>query len=76
MVGQRGQVVEFRKVGRFVYVKGEPEVLAGNGGEQAARLLTGKWLKAPSTDKRFGDLTAFTDLAKARRPILLPRTAR
>ena len=72
VVGQRGQVVEFRKVGRFVYVKGDRKFWLANGGEQAARLLTGAWLKASATDKRFGDLTSFTDLAKATAD-LLPR---
>jgi hypothetical protein len=72
VVGQRGQVLEFRRVGAFVYIKGDRRFWLANGGEAVARLLTGAWLKAPVTDKELAEVTELTDLTKAAAN-LLPR---
>lgn len=70
--GINGQTVELRKVGAAVYLKGSREFYTGIGGEGAAQLLAGKWLKTPQTDKRFADLAEIADLSKAAEGILDP----
>lgn len=72
VVRQRGQVLEFRRVGAFVYLKGDRTFWLANGGESVARLLTGAWLKAPATDKELADFTELTDLSKAAANLLPP----
>ena len=67
-----GQTIDLRKLGQTVYLKGSREFWTGNGGEAAAQLLTGKWLKTPLTDKRFTGLSALTDLDEAAKGILGP----
>ena len=71
-LGVNGQTIELRKLGQTVYLKGSREFWSGNGGEGAAQLLTGKWLKTPLTDQRFSGLSALTDLDKAADGILDP----
>jgi hypothetical protein len=71
-LGINGQTIELRKLARTVYLKGSREFWVGNGGETAARLLTGKWLKTPLTDKRFSGLSELTDLKEAATGILDP----
>ncbi len=71
-LGVNGQTIELRKLGQTVYLKGSREFWVGNGGEGAAQLLTGKWLKTPLTDKRFSGLSELTDLDEAADGILGP----
>jgi hypothetical protein len=71
-LGVNGQTIELRKIGQTVYLKGSREFWKGTGGESAAQLLTGKWLKTPLTDKRFSGLSELTDLEEAADGILDP----
>jgi hypothetical protein len=71
-LGMSGQTIELRKLGQTVYLKGSREFWTGNGGEAAAQLLTGKWLKTPLTDKRFSGLSEITDLREAAKGLLDP----
>jgi hypothetical protein len=72
MLGVSGQTIELRKLGQTVYLKGSREFWTSNGGEAAAELLTGKWLKTPLSDKRFSGLYQLTDLREAAKGILDP----
>jgi hypothetical protein len=71
-LGVNGQTIELRKLGQTVYLKGSREFWTSNGGEAAAQLLTGKWLKTPLSDKRFSGLSELTDLSEAAKGILDP----
>lgn len=62
--GAAGQTLELRRLGKTVYLKGSKGFWTANGGEAAATLLTGKWLKTSLADKRFGQLAEITDLTK------------
>lgn len=55
------QKIELRRDGRSVYVKADAAFWQSTGGAAAARLLAGKWLKAPLGDQRVAGLAAFTD---------------
>jgi hypothetical protein len=72
VIGQRGQVFEFRRLGAVVYLKGDRRFWLANGGEAVARLLTGAWLKVPMTDKELAGFTELTDLTKAAANLLPP----
>ncbi|HZB51832.1 MAG TPA: hypothetical protein VE547_22285 [Mycobacteriales bacterium] len=71
-LGINGQTIELRKLGQTVYLKGSREFWASSGGEGVAQLLTGKWLKTPLSDKRFGGLSELTDLDEAADGLLDP----
>jgi hypothetical protein len=71
-LGSSGQTIELRKLGQTVYLKGSREFWTDNGGEGAAQLLAGKWLKTPVTDPRFGKLSEVTDLRETAESILDP----
>jgi len=71
-LGINGQTIELRKLAQTVYLKGSREFWVGNGGETAAQLLAGKWLKTPLADRRFAGLSELTDLKKAATGILDP----
>jgi hypothetical protein len=65
--GGRGQMSEsglaFRivHVGQTVYIQGTPTFWQHFGGAAAARVLSGRWLKAPATGQ-FGSLAQLTDM--------------
>jgi hypothetical protein len=67
-----GQKVDLRKLGQTVYLRGSREFWTGIGGTGAAELLSGKWLKAPITNKKWAQLAELTDLSKAADGILEP----
>jgi hypothetical protein len=71
-LGVSGQTIELRKLGRTVYLKASRAFWRSNGGEAAAQLLSGKWLKTPLGDKRFSGLSELTDLRKAAKGVLEP----
>ena len=60
-VGSSGQTIELRRVGQTVYLKADAAFWQATGGAQAAKLLGGKFLKAPLTDARVKQLADFTD---------------
>ena len=60
-VGSGGQTIELRRVGQTVYLKADTAFWQSTGGPQAAKLLGGKFLKAPLTDARIKELADFTD---------------
>lgn len=65
--GGRGQMSEsgliFRvvAVGQTVYIQGTPAFWQHNGGAAAARVLSGRWLKAPATGQ-FSSLAQLTNM--------------
>jgi hypothetical protein len=66
--GGRGQLAEnglgfeLIQLAGTVYIKGSPAFYRHIGGSGAARLLEGKWLKAPTTSAEFASLGSLTDL--------------
>lgn len=60
-VSSSGQTIELRRVGQTVYLKADAAFWQATGGPQAAKLLGGKFLKAPLTDARVKELADFTD---------------
>jgi len=74
--GGRGQMSEgglafqIVNVGQTVYIQGTPAFWQHYGGASAARLLNGKWLKAPATGQ-FASLAALTNMQKLMGTILL-----
>jgi hypothetical protein len=61
-VSENGLSFEVIHVGNTVYIKGTPAFYRRVGGPAAARLLQGKWLKAPASVGSFASLASLTDL--------------
>jgi hypothetical protein len=61
-VSENGLSFEVIHVGSTVYIKGTPAFYQRVGGPAAARLLQGKWLKAPASVGSFSSLASLTDL--------------
>jgi hypothetical protein len=59
-----GTNVSLVQVGKSVYIKGGAAFYRKLGGQAAAQLLQGKWLKAPTTSSDFASLSSLTDLSK------------
>lgn len=60
-VSNSGQTIELRRVGQTVYLKADAKFWSSTAGADAAKLLGGKFLKAPLTDPRVQQLATFTD---------------
>lgn len=60
-VGNGGQEIELRRIGKTVYLKADKAFWTQSAGAAAAELLGGKYLKAPTTDPRVAQLATFTD---------------
>lgn len=56
-----GQTIELRRDGQTVYMKADAKFWQSSAGAEAAKLLAGKYLKAPLTDQRVAALATFTD---------------
>jgi len=56
-----GQTIELRRVGQVVYLKADAAFWQATAGAEAAKLLGDKFLKAPLTDRRIGQLASFID---------------
>jgi hypothetical protein len=68
-----GQTIEMLRIGNTVYLKANEEFWKSTTGSAAAgELLKGKYLKADSSDKNFGELASFTDLAEFAKETLKP----
>jgi hypothetical protein len=63
-ITQNGLRFELITLGRTVYIKGSSAFFRNIGGPAAARLLQGKWLKAPAAAGEFAPITSLTDLRK------------
>jgi hypothetical protein len=63
-ITQNGVSFELITLGGTVYIKGSPAFYRHIGGPAAARLLQGKWLKAPAAAGEFAPVTSLTDLRK------------
>jgi hypothetical protein len=61
-LSESGLAFELVQVNGTVYIKGSAEFYKHIGGNAAAQLLQGKWLKAPSSDADFASLSQLTDL--------------
>jgi hypothetical protein len=59
-----GLKVALVQVRRSVYIKGGADFYRRLAGNAPARLLQGKWLKAPTSSSEFASLSSLTDLAK------------
>jgi hypothetical protein len=59
-----GQSLELRRLGDSVYLKGSQRFWREYVGENAATLLTGKWLKTSMTDERFSETSQVLDLSE------------
>jgi hypothetical protein len=68
--GGRGRItiggvsISLIRVGGAVYINGSQAFYRRIAGPTAARLLQGKWLKAPEKSGNFASLASLTDLAK------------
>lgn len=61
-LSQNGLTFEVIRIGQTIYVKGDEALYRSLAGPAAARLLAGRWLKAPVSDKGFASLASLTDL--------------
>lgn len=61
-LSQNGLSFELIAVGSTVYIKGSPDFYKHIGGNAAAQLLAGKWLKAPATGSDFASIGQLTNL--------------
>jgi hypothetical protein len=61
---QNGLRFELIALGSTIYIKGTPAFYRHIGGDAAAQLLHGKWLKAPAAAGQFAPITGLTDLRK------------
>ena len=60
-----GNEIKLVRVGDAAYFSGSPEFYKTlGGGDAAANLLQGRWIKIPSTDSRFASFEQFTDKGK------------
>lgn len=66
------QTVELRRLGDVIYLKATAAFWQQSAGAEAARVLGGKWLKAPLTDQRVAALAAFTDKDTFTKEVLAP----
>jgi hypothetical protein len=60
-VSNSGRTIELRRVGQVVYLKADTAFWTASAGAEAAKLLGGKFLKAPLSDQRIAELASFTD---------------
>jgi hypothetical protein len=63
-ITQNGLSFELITLGSTVYIKGSADFYRHLGGQAAAQLFQGKWLKAPASAGQFASITALTDLRK------------
>lgn len=73
-MSEGGLAFKIVNVGQTVYLQGTPEFWEHYGGAAVARLLNGKWLKAPATGQ-FASIAALTDQARLVGSILLTHGA-
>jgi len=59
-----GGTVEIVRIGGTVYFRAGAQFWKQNGDADVARLLGGKWVKAPATTSGFDSLTSLTDIRK------------
>jgi hypothetical protein len=60
-VSAAGKTIELRRNGQTLYVRADASFWQSSGGAAAAKLLAGKYLKAPLSDQRVAALGQFTD---------------
>jgi hypothetical protein len=74
--GAEGQIAEgglsFRliQIGDTLYINGSPAFYRHFGGQAAAQLFQGKWLKAPVSTPEFTSISSLTDLRTLTRSLL------
>lgn len=59
---QSGSGFELVRSGATIYIRGDAAFYRHLAGPSAARLLGGRWLKAPATSRSFASLASLTDL--------------
>jgi len=69
-MSEGGLAFKIVNVGQTVYLQGTPEFWQHYGGAAVARLLNGKWLKAPANGQ-FASIAALTDMQRLVGSILL-----
>jgi hypothetical protein len=67
-----GKQIELRRNGKTVYMKADASFWQSTAGAEAAKLLAGKYLKAPLTDQRVAALATFTDKDSFTSEVLKP----
>jgi hypothetical protein len=63
-IAVEGLSIDLIRVDRIVYINGSAAFYRHVAGATAARLLQGKWLKAPASSGNFASFTSLTDLGK------------
>jgi hypothetical protein len=61
-LAESGLSFELIETGGTVYIKGSPQFFRHIGGNAAAQLFQGKWLKAPASSGSLASFAALTDL--------------
>lgn len=72
-VSEGGLSFELVRIGNTAYISGSPSFYERFGGAEAAKLLKGKWLKAPATSGQFATLGSLTDLRQLLDPVFAER---
>jgi hypothetical protein len=67
-----GKKVELIRSGKAVYMKGDDDFWTTFANAEAAKLLSGKWLKGTTEDPKLKDLASFTDLSTLAAQFLKP----
>jgi hypothetical protein len=63
-ISESGLSFEVIELGGYVYITGSPSFYSHFAGSAAARVLRGRWLKAPATSGSFASLGSLTNLRK------------
>jgi hypothetical protein len=63
-ISQEGFSIDLIQTGGAVYINGSAAFYKHVGGGEAARLLQGRWLKAPANSGELASLASLTDLSK------------
>ena len=74
-VTNSGQKIELRRIGQTVYLKADQAFWTSTAGAEAAKILTGKYLKAPLSDARVKQLAGFTDKNSFADQVLTPSSS-
>jgi hypothetical protein len=67
-----GQRIGVIRLGSTAYIKGDAKFWQAAGGQAAARMFVGKYLKTKADNKDFADMTSFTIMSKMFAEMLKP----
>jgi len=65
LADKQREAIELLRIGSTVYLKGSAAFWRSIGGNPAAELLKGRYLKMPANTREFAEVASFTDLKKS-----------